>query len=268
MKKFVFAGNRFYVLEKMLELKLNPIKIFAHKDSYLEKELIKRNIDYSLIQNKADFLKTISKLDFDYFISNGLAYILPISALKKEHQKFINIHPSLLPDLKGKNPVNGALLYKRNTGATCHYMDDGVDTGDIISQAEIEYSEELDASLLYQLAFKLEAKAFLLAYERNFKPAIRQSGGDYIYYSQKDEDRIIDIKNDSIDLIKRKVSAYSSLHKGVFLDGKNVIRVDVIENENLIKLIDEFKISAYENYILIKKDGKILKFMLNPLLQN
>lgn len=57
MRKYVFAGNRFYVLREMLNLNLNAVKIFAHKNSYLEKELIKNNIEYELIQDKQSLIE-------------------------------------------------------------------------------------------------------------------------------------------------------------------------------------------------------------------
>ena len=50
----------------------------------------------------------------------------------------INIHPSLLPRHRGPSPTYWVLRNKEpETGLTCHYIDDGIDTGEIISQASI-----------------------------------------------------------------------------------------------------------------------------------
>lgn len=269
MRKYVFAGNRFYVLREMLNLNLNVVKIFAHKNSYLEKELIKNNIEYELIQDKQSLIEKISNIEFDYFISNGLSYILPISKLSTGNKKFINIHPSYLPDLKGKNPIQAAILFKRDMGATCHYMDDGIDTGNIISQIKIPYSSEFDAGLLYKLAFNLEAKVFNEAYNNNFVPqTMLPKINNPIYYSVKEKDNYIDINSDSVEAIIKKIKAFSTLKKGAIVEidnqNYNVIGANVIQDRNIIKLINEFKISRYENYILINKDDLIIKFMLNP----
>ncbi|MBW2618917.1 MAG: hypothetical protein JRC92_08590, partial [Deltaproteobacteria bacterium] len=50
----------------------------------------------------------------------------------------INIHPSLLPRHRGPSPTYWVLKNKEpETGLTCHYIDDGIDTGEIISQVSI-----------------------------------------------------------------------------------------------------------------------------------
>ena len=74
-----------------------------------------------------------------------------------------------MPDLRGKSPINGAILYERKAGVTCHYMNDNIDDGDIISQIPIDYSEDLDAGLLYQLSFSAEGDVFEMAYKNSFK---------------------------------------------------------------------------------------------------
>lgn len=50
----------------------------------------------------------------------------------------VNIHPSLLPRYRGPAPTYWVLKNKEpETGLTCHYIDEGIDTGEIISQARI-----------------------------------------------------------------------------------------------------------------------------------
>ena len=125
MKRYIFVGNRFYVLEKMLEHKLNIVKIYVPEGSFVEIELKKRQMTYTVLPEKREFIENLLTDDYDVLISNGCPYILPISKLKEKNssKKFINIHPSLLPDLKGKSPINGAVLFGRKHGVTCHYMD-------------------------------------------------------------------------------------------------------------------------------------------------
>ncbi len=105
--RYVFAGNRAYVLEKMRELKLNILKIWAVKNSYLQCYLDREKIKYSLINNKEQFIREIEQCEFDFFISNRLIFILPITQLsiKNIENRYVNIHPSLLPELRVKSPV-------------------------------------------------------------------------------------------------------------------------------------------------------------------
>ena len=208
-RKYFFVGARFFCAEKMLEMGLNIACFVAVKDSFLADELEKRNIPYVSLENKKQLLHLIKETDFDVLVSNGCPYILPVSKIKKENQIFINLHPSLLPDLKGMSPINGAVLFERAQGATCHIMDDGIDTGEIITQTKITEKAELPVDLLYQLTFMAEADAVVKAYERNFLPVpdVRTVSDHYLYYSRKSEDQLIH-KEDSIERIIRKVKAF------------------------------------------------------------
>lgn len=52
---------------------------------------------------------------------------------------FINLHPSLLPYYRGMGPQHWPIINgETKTGVTVHYVDEGIDTGDIIIQEEIE----------------------------------------------------------------------------------------------------------------------------------
>jgi methionyl-tRNA formyltransferase len=124
--KYIFVGNRTNVFKKMLQMNCDSVKVFSVKGSYLEKDLQKIGYNYKSIVSKEQLIDDINMLDFDCLVSNGCSYILPVSMMKKYNQIFINIHPSLLPDLKGKHPINGAILFDRKHGVTCHHMDDEI----------------------------------------------------------------------------------------------------------------------------------------------
>lgn len=268
-KNFVFAGNRAYVYEQMLELGLNIKKIFAVKNSYFQKYLESKNIEFDIIDDKKIFIQQLKTLDFDYFISNGLPIILPISELKKRNdKKFINIHPSFLPDLKGADPVPGALLFGKDSGATCHYMNDSIDSGDIISQVKIKNSPDLDAGLLYQLSFLAEKEAFKAAYESEFKIVSSQIEiGNEIYYTFKEDDLKINF-NGPVENIISKIKAFSNISKGAYFELKDekfkVFDADYIHNEYFNSLKDRFRdleiIFLYENCLVFKKHNKLIKF--------
>nr|MBA3657905.1 methionyl-tRNA formyltransferase [Gemmatimonadaceae bacterium] len=55
----------------------------------------------------------------------------------------LNLHGSLLPLHRGTSPVNWALIRdERETGLTMHYIDEGMDTGDVIFQERIPISDD------------------------------------------------------------------------------------------------------------------------------
>ena len=267
-KKYAFAGNRAFVLQRMRELGLNIVKIWAVRGSYLERYLDKEELEYSVIGVRGKFLEDIKTTDFDFFISNGLPVILP-EEIFCNRKKFVNIHPSLLPDLRGRDPVPGAILYRRDSGATCHLMNKGIDSGDIIAQVEIPYSDDLDAGLLYQLSFRAEADAFEAAYDKRFLPVRKQILRDTdIYYSYQPTDMDIDLGEDTAVSIASKVKAFSTGNKGarICVEDRIFSCSDVVCLQNpYIK--EQYGKSPWGKILLQYEDRVVVKNIYNELLK-
>ena len=73
--------------------------------------------------------------------------------------RIINIHPSLLPSFKGKNPINDAL--KNNsliTGCSVHFVDKEVDNGKLIIQAALSIKTNDNLSSLTNKIHDIEHK--------------------------------------------------------------------------------------------------------------
>lgn len=100
------------------------------------------------VLTKEDF---IAKHSPDIIYCFGWSYILPLSILNAAKHGVIGFHPALLPNNRGRHPIIWALfLGLDKTGSTFFEMDEGADTGDIISQREIEISSQDDAARLYE----------------------------------------------------------------------------------------------------------------------
>lgn len=268
--KFIFVGNRKFVLEEMKRLKLNIAKIISVKGSFLERNLKKNNIEYASINTKNELLYLLNSITFDYLVLNGCPHIIPVSGYKNPKSILINVHPSYLPDLRGKDPVPGALLFGRDSGATCHLLDEGIDTGPIISRVKIDLTDDLDSTLLYQLSFIAEKEVFELAYKRNFKPIdsnITKEISNVIYYSKEESDSYINFKKDDIDLIIRKVKAFSNSSQGVkfFYKSKEFKFFSFSFISNLYlkeKCLDKKHgevVLVYERSLIIKLNDDLLK---------
>lgn len=65
---------------------------------------------------------------------------------------FVNTHPSLLPHNRGRNPNHWAIVEGRPYGVTLHLVDEGVDSGSIVAQREIEITWEDTAESIYKQA--------------------------------------------------------------------------------------------------------------------
>ncbi len=126
--KFVFfgslpdgkAGSQFssYVLEELELSGFSPIlKITSAKDPLPMEEL--------------------RKIDADVFVVASFGKILPKELIEMPKYKTLNIHPSLLPHLRGASPIQNTILNNEEPGVTIIRMDEKMDHGPIIAQARI-----------------------------------------------------------------------------------------------------------------------------------
>ncbi len=83
------------------------------------------------------FVEEIKKNNFDLLFCYCYSMIVRKEILELVNFNAINIHWSLLPLNKGPNPTQWAIIKgEKKTGITIHYMDESLDTGDIIAQKE------------------------------------------------------------------------------------------------------------------------------------
>lgn len=268
--RFLFVGNRRFVLEQMLREGLEMVGVFIIKGTHLERDyqngLLRGSKSVRLIGSKVELLELIRNTTFDVLVSNGCPYILPIGGVPLA--RYINIHPSHLPDLRGVDPVIGAVLLGRDAGATCHIMDEGVDTGAVISQIRIPMTDDLDVSTLYQLSFIAEKQVFSEALARNFAPTFVQvEEPGLVSYRRRQEDRQITFTEPN-DILLRKIRAFNNRSLGCEfkVSGRlfKVYSASVIRNSYLLQLLqyfDECTVAlSYENCIIFRKDGQAIRF--------
>lgn len=167
--RYVFVGDRFPVLNRMIALGLDIVGVYCARDFFHGEPLAHPNLTVNTITDKSSLIDELSRPSFDVLVSNGCPYILPVSQMKTAEQIFINIHASLLPDFPGPHPVNAAMLAGKDGGATCHHMHDKVDSGEIITQVPVVNTPDMDLGLLYMLTLWAEADAFEAALARDFR---------------------------------------------------------------------------------------------------
>jgi methionyl-tRNA formyltransferase len=85
--------------------------------------------------NASSFLSQLKALEIDINVSMSYNQILRSEAIQAAPKGFINCHAGALPFYRGRNILNWALINGEDRfGVTVHYVDDGIDTGDIIAQ--------------------------------------------------------------------------------------------------------------------------------------
>jgi methionyl-tRNA formyltransferase len=101
------------------------------------------------IRQKEEMEKILS-LNPDLIITAAFGQILPKEILEAPAHGCINVHASLLPELRGGAPIHYALIQgKKKTGITIMYMVEKLDAGDILTQVEVEITEEDNVGTLH-----------------------------------------------------------------------------------------------------------------------
>ncbi len=258
--RFIFCGNRHFAFQALTESGVEFSKIFAIAGSYFARYVKDAGLSHELVADRASLVAALELQTFDYVVSNGCPFILPISRLAAGGgRRFVNIHPSLLPDLRGADPVPGALLHGRRSGASCHLMDDGIDTGPVIAQVEIDGVDGCDAALLYQLSFLAEQQVAHDALARGFRPLDPQpvSPVPPIYYTRKADDLRLDLGADAVAM-RHRIRAFSNRSQGAFFEhgGQRVVVRDAEIVDS--RFLQAHTAGARENEVILNYEGSLL----------
>ena len=105
------------------------------------------------------FPENIIALDPDLFVVVAYGQILPGSVLAIPRLGAINIHASLLPKYRGPAPIQWAIINReQETGVTTMWMDEGMDTGDILLTSKVPIGPEDTAQSLHDRLSELGAQ--------------------------------------------------------------------------------------------------------------
>ena len=188
--KIIFIGTVEFSLSSLahlVKLKVNIVGVCTvssnkYNSDYVDMGKIcsehKIPIHYSESINGLETLQWIRSRSPDVIFCFGISQILKLSLLSLARLGVIGFHPTLLPLNRGRHPIIWSLALGLNeTGSTFYFMDEGVDSGDILSQQSISISEIDNASSLYK---KITDCA--LAQITDFLPALES--GQYVRVPQ------------------------------------------------------------------------------------
>ena len=157
-------------------------------------------------------IDAIRALTPDVIVVMAYGQILPRGLLETPRVACLNLHASLLPRWRGAAPIQAAIAAgDRETGITVMYMDEGLDTGDILLQRKIALaSNETGGSLhdkLAQIAPEALAEAILLL-DKEKAPRLPQEN-EFATYASKLERKHGRIDwSESAETIERKIRAF------------------------------------------------------------
>ncbi len=258
-----FGSDEFstYVLSKLYSYKyINILQIVTKKEkksgrggilqssplvklaSHLNIPVIKVS---SLLKNPKQ-LKNVSWNNFDYAVVASFGYIIPDEILGQMPNRFINVHPSLLPKYRGPSPIEHTIINgDTTTGNTIMILDSGIDTGPILTQKSLKVGKnmtnlELKKALATEGA-KLLAKT-LLDYKKGLIKPRKQNDSNATYTKIfKRHDGFVTLQ-EPVHIIYNKYRAFMPW-PGIYTTVKNLedfayIKTKIKDKNAIVKLIE------------------------------
>ena len=162
---FGTGGISVMILEELKKLDFVPNLIVTTEDKPKGRKMLitppdtkvwadKENIpciQLKTLRNEESY-KTIKEFSidgFDLFVVASYGKIIPQNILDIPKHKTLNVHPSLLPKLRGPSPIISSILKEDETGVTIMRLDSEMDHGPILAQEKINiewppYCDELE----------------------------------------------------------------------------------------------------------------------------
>ena len=228
----------------------SPVKIFAEEKNI---EIYQPN----KIKNNPEFINNIKSLNPDVICVVAYGKILPKELLEIPEKGCINVHGSLLPKYRGAAPIQWAVLNgDESTGITTMYMDEGMDTGDMILQQEVKIGEDETTGELWERLSKIGGKLLVKTLNEIEKGDVKrkkQEGEATIAPMLDKKMAKIDWKNQTARDIKNLVRGLNPIMGAyTFLNGKKVKFWKVaIAND-----IEKYEDQTFDNGVVLISNDK------------
>lgn len=220
-----------------------------------KKVALDHNIEVFQPQNLNEDYQKILSLKPDIIITCAYGQFVPKEILNFPKYGCINVHGSLLPELRGGAPIHWAIIrgYKE-TGITIMNMAPKMDAGDILAQTKIPISDSMTLGELYQkmsnLGSELLIKTLPQIINNEITPIPQDESKVTYAYNVSKQDEKIDFSKKAQD-IKNLVRGLNPIPAAYcYLDDK---RVKIYE----VEILENYTPTKYGEIIKIEKDGII-----------
>ena len=203
------------VLKKLTSEKYNIIKIIVGSNIDFQLFYSNKEIDADIIfeKNVNDniFVQNISHLNVDYFVMSGFKQILKKEILSIPKKGTLNLHAGKLPEYRGGSPLNWQIINgEKYAYISTILTDEGIDTGNVLSEEKIEILDTDDIRSLHEKANKifpsLLIDALLMIESGNYGTKQKEENASY-WHQRNDDDGFVEFRNSSSDQINRTVKA-------------------------------------------------------------
>lgn len=224
-----------------MKLAYSPVKEYA-----LEKNL--KIYQPIKIKNNTEFLDEIKTLAPDVICVVAYGKILPKEILELPKLGCINVHGSLLPKYRGAAPIQWAVLNgDKTTGITTMYMNEGMDTGDMILKEKVEIGPEETTGELWQKLSKIGGEILvktLKLIEEGKAPREKQTEEATLAPMLNKEMALIDWENSDVNKIHNLIRGLNPVMGAYsYIDGKKIKfwESKVLTKEEFVSYKTEFE---------------------------
>jgi methionyl-tRNA formyltransferase len=156
----------------------------------------------------------------EFILSFYYRWLIPARLLRLARGGAFNLHGSLLPRLRGRCPVNWAILLgEPESGLTLHHMVAAADAGDIVAQARVPIGPRETARSLFDkltpLAYRLVSEAWPLIRDGRAPRIPQDESRATVFGGRRPEDGLIDWRNGAVG-VDRLVRAVTHPYPGAF----------------------------------------------------
>lgn len=226
--------------------------------------------------NSKEFIKDIKRYECELFVSMSFNQIFREEIINTPKYKTINCHAGKLPFYRGRNVLNWVLINdEKEFGITVHYVDNGIDTGDIILQNTYQITEQDNYKSLLEKSYIECAQVLYEAVkliQSGEAPRIKQDSiHPYGFYCtrRKEGDELINWKDTSREIFNftRAICSPGPMARS-FVNGKEmkINRINFIENAPKYKGIEGSILKKDSDGFYVKtKDSfiKVAEFEIN-----
>lgn len=213
--------------------------------------------------NTDEFLSLLKEKNIDFIVVVAFGQLIKENLLEAYKNKIINLHPSSLPKYRGASPVQYTLLNgDEKTHASAMLIEKGMDSGDILSQKEVEIKKDDDFTSLSEKLSKLGAQTILesiLNYDDLIEKRIKQDD-DKATFTKKITKEMGEIDfNQTKEEIINKIRAFVEFPKAYFSykdQSVKILKASPVEIENP-KISFVYKANKDDKIIIGCKNGGI-----------
>ncbi|MXO63098.1 methionyl-tRNA formyltransferase [Qipengyuania oceanensis] len=190
---------------------------------YLDRFCIDNGVDLIKVASINDpaTIAAIARYDLDYLFIIGWSQIAKAEILALPRLAAIGMHPTLLPEGRGRAAIPWAILKRlERTGVTMFQLDSGVDTGPIIAQGTIPLTDTTTATELYRLVDQAHVHLMRQTIPKleagTVSPLKQDEAGATVWEGRKPEDGEID-RDGSVHDAECLVRAVTHPYPGAFI---------------------------------------------------